>query len=150
MEESVARKIIRRLPYGKEFTFVDELLEISENGATGFYTYPKNRFENTGHFASVPIVPGIILLETMGQIGGVCLGIYLLKLFENENEFYPLVSSFQADFFKSVDPGEKIKVITKKVYFRNNILKCTSEMFNINEELVANSTAICKFIFNKP
>ena len=32
-----------------------------------------------GHFKENPITPGVLLIETMAQIGVVCLGIYLLK-----------------------------------------------------------------------
>ena len=72
-------EIIRNLPYQKPFLFVDELLEISENGVTGTYTFLTDAFFYEGHFKENPITPGVILTETMAQIGVVCLGIYLLK-----------------------------------------------------------------------
>jgi 3-hydroxyacyl-[acyl-carrier-protein] dehydratase len=73
-------EIIRNLPYQKPFLFVDELLEVSENGVTGTYTFLEDAFFYEGHFKENPITPGVILTETMAQIGVVCLGIYLLKV----------------------------------------------------------------------
>ncbi len=73
------QEIIKKLPYQKPFLFVDELTEISENGITGNYTFIENEYFYEGHFKENPITPGVILTETMAQIGVVCLGIYLLK-----------------------------------------------------------------------
>ena len=72
-------EIIKNLPYQKPFLFVDELTEVSENGVTGNYTFKERAFFYEGHFKENPITPGVILTETMAQIGVVCLGIYLLK-----------------------------------------------------------------------
>ena len=73
------KDIIQYLPYSKPFLFVDELLEVSENGVSGTYTFSESEFFYKGHFKENPITPGVILTETMAQIGLVCLGIYLLK-----------------------------------------------------------------------
>ena len=72
-------EIIKKLPYQKPFLFVDELTHVSENGVEGKYTYKENEYFYEGHFKNTPITPGVILTETMAQIGLVCLGIYLLK-----------------------------------------------------------------------
>ena len=80
-------EIIKNLPYQKPFLFVDELTQFSENGITGNYTYKKNEYFYEGHFKENPVTPGVILTETMAQIGLVCLGIYLVKdksLFEEK------------------------------------------------------------------
>ena len=72
-------QIIKNLPYKKPFLFVDELTDISENGIIGNYTFKESEFFYEGHFKDNPITPGVMLTETMAQIGVVCLGIYLLK-----------------------------------------------------------------------
>ncbi|PIX14108.1 MAG: hydroxymyristoyl-ACP dehydratase, partial [Flavobacteriaceae bacterium CG_4_8_14_3_um_filter_31_8] len=74
-----SQKIISFLPYTKPFLFVDEITQISENGVIGNYTFKENEYFYKGHFINKPITPGVILTETMAQIGVVCLGIYLLK-----------------------------------------------------------------------
>ena len=72
-----ASQIIQNLPYQHPFLFVDALTEISENGISGNYTFKENAFFYEGHFKENPITPGVLLTETMAQIGVVCLGIYL-------------------------------------------------------------------------
>jgi 3-hydroxyacyl-[acyl-carrier-protein] dehydratase len=134
-------QIIHFLPYQKPFLFVDELTDISENGVTGNYTYKENEFFYEGHFKNNPITPGVILTETMAQIGVVCLGIYLLKdEISPEKKPQIALTSNQVDFFLSVLPNEKVTVISEKAYFRFNKLKCTVKMLNEKNELVCRGT----------
>ena len=123
--------IISLLPYSDPFLFVDSISEINENSVTGKHTFHKDDFFYNGHFKDNPITPGVILIEVMGQIGLVCLGIYLLKdkLNENRSPKIALVSS-QVDFFLPVYPGETVTVVSQKVYFRFGKLKCNVEMKN--------------------
>lgn len=130
-------EIIKKLPYQKPFLFVDTLTEISENGVTGTYTFKENEFFYEGHFKENPITPGVILTETMAQIGVVCLGIYVLKdEISIEKTAKIALTSNQVDFFLPVLPNEKVTVISEKVYFRFNKLKCKVKMMNVKNELV--------------
>ncbi|WP_159949930.1 3-hydroxyacyl-ACP dehydratase FabZ family protein [Polaribacter septentrionalilitoris] len=129
--------IINNLPYQKPFLFVDEILEIDENGVKGTYTYKENEFFYEGHFKDKPITPGVILTETMAQIGVVCLGIFLLKdeIGSTKKPQIALTSN-HVDFYLPVLPNEKVTVISEKVYFRFNKLKCEVKMVNTKNELV--------------
>jgi 3-hydroxyacyl-[acyl-carrier-protein] dehydratase len=135
------KNITQHLPYSKPFLFVDELLEVSENGVSGTYTFSESEFFYKGHFKENPITPGVILTETMAQIGLVCLGIYLLKE-EISSKKKPQIAltSNQIDFFLPVYPNEKVKVVSEKEYFRFNKLKCAVKMYNIKDELVCRGT----------
>jgi 3-hydroxyacyl-[acyl-carrier-protein] dehydratase len=136
-DEMKLLEIIKQLPYQKPFLFVDELIEVSENGVIGNYTYKENEFFYEGHFKNNPITPGVILTETMAQIGVVCLGVFLLKN-EISSEKKPQIAltSNQIDFFLPVLPNEKVTVISEKEYFRFNKLKCKVKMMNSKNELV--------------
>ena len=127
--------IISQLPYSQPFLFVDELLQLDENGVTGTYSFPKDSFFYKGHFKDYPVTPGVILTECMAQIGLVCLGIFLISAEENKKTKIGL-SSTEIDFYKPVFPGEKVKVISTKIYFRFNKLKCKVEMFDAQENLI--------------
>ena len=135
-------EIIKNLPYTNPFLFVDELTEISENGITGNYTFNEKAFFYEGHFKGNPITPGVILTETMAQIGVVCLGIYLLKDEISSEEKKPQIAltSNQVDFYLPVLPNEKVTVISEKEYFRFNKLKCKVKMMNEKNELVCRGT----------
>lgn len=134
-------QIIQNLPYEQPFLFVDELTEVSENGVTGNYTFHKNHFFYEGHFKKNPVTPGVILIETMAQIGVVCLGIFLLKSdLSSEKKPQIAFTSNQVDFFLPVLPNEKVTVISEKEYFRFNKLKCKVKIVNSKKELVCRGT----------
>lgn len=135
------KEILDLLPYSPPFLFAGELIEISENGAKGSYTYKRDEFFYQGHFKNYPVTPGVILTETMAQIGVVCLGIYLLKD-EIAGTPVPVIAltSVKIDFLAPVFPGEKVTVTSKKKYFRFNKLKCEVEMRNSQDKTVCNGT----------
>ena len=141
-----AKEIISRLPYRKPFLFVDELLECNETGIKGTYTYNPELDFYKGHFTGNPITPGVILTETMAQIGVVCLGIYLLG--NIKPDFGIALTSAETEFLKPVFPGETVTVISEKVYFRFGKLKCRVIMRNAKAEEVCRGT-IAGMITNK-
>ena len=135
------KNIIRLLPYQAPFLFVDELMSLSELGAEGCYTFKEDEFFYQGHFKDNPITPGVILTETMAQIGVVCLGLYLLKdNISSESKTQIALTSNEIDFFLPVLPNEKVYIISEKMYFRFNKLKCKVKMLNSKNELVCRGT----------
>lgn len=129
------KDIIDLLPYSEPFLFVDELEEVSQNGIIGTYTFPNDSFFYRGHFKDNPVTPGVILTECMAQIGVVCLGIFLLKD-ETKEDLGVALSNSTIDYYLPVFPGEKVKVVSEKIYFRFNKLKCKVKMFNAEGKLV--------------
>lgn len=129
-------EILAYLPYTEPFLFVDELLEIDENGATGTFTFRKDLDFYKGHFKDHPVTPGVILTETMAQIGLVCLGIYLSGSTVSGTPGHVMLTSTAIDFMKPVFPGERVKVVAEKVYFRFKKLNCNVQMINEAGEVV--------------
>lgn len=130
-------RIIELLPYQAPFLFVDEITTVDENSISGIYHYPKDSFFYQGHFKDIAITPGVILTETMAQIGLVALGIYLLgNSSEKLSDFQIALSSTEIDFYKPVYPDERVSVKSQKEYFRFHKLKCAVEMYNAKDELV--------------
>lgn len=121
--------IIAQLPYSEPFLFVDELLHANENGVTGTYAFRENLYFYKGHFKDNPVTPGVILTETMAQIGMVCLGIFLLGNDLGENTVIAFTSA-DMEFLKPVYPNEKVTVTSEKLFFRFGKLKCNAVMKN--------------------
>lgn len=135
------KEILNLLPYSSPFLFADELHEITEEGAKGSYTYKPNEYFYKGHFKNFPITPGVILTETMAQIGVVCLGIYLFRD-KIAAAAMPEIAftSVEVDFLAPVFPGEKVTVISQKKYFRFGKLNCEVEMRNSADKIVCKGT----------
>ena len=128
--------ILNRIPHKNPFRFIDEIIDINENFISGPYTYKHDEFFYKGHFPEKAITPGVILTETMAQIGLVPLGIYLLG---KQNQFTDIVfTSSDVKFLQIVYPGQKVLVESTKVYFRFNKLKCNVKMLNESNKVVCN------------
>ena len=110
--------ILAKLPYRAPFLFVDELIHVDED--LDFYR---------GQFYDRAITPGVILIETMAQIGLACLGIFLLNKDLMQGSSIALTST-EIQFLKPVYPKEKVTVFSKKIYFRFGKLKCAVTMKN--------------------
>jgi 3-hydroxyacyl-[acyl-carrier-protein] dehydratase len=133
-------EILARLPYSDPFLFVDELISIDENGSTGTFRYSPELDFYKGHFKDHPVTPGVILTETMAQIGLVCLGIFLSGEPTSGSSSHVMLTSTAIDFMKPVFPGEKVTVTAEKVYFRFKKLHCTVQMQNEAGEVVCKGT----------
>jgi 3-hydroxyacyl-[acyl-carrier-protein] dehydratase len=136
------KDILNHLPYKSSFRFVDTITELDEDGVVGEYTLRPDSFFYEDHFVGNPVTPGVIITEIMAQIGLVVLGIFLLSqdsgAYENSNEAtFPLFTSTEVSFHKMVLPGEKVRVVSKKQYFRFSKLKCYVEMWDSSNDLIA-------------
>src|SRR5882762_347038 len=136
------KDILNHLPYKSSFRFVDTITELDEEGVVGEYTLRPDSFFYEDHFVGNPVTPGVVITEIMAQIGLVVLGIFLLSqesgAYENSSEAtFPLFTSTEVSFHKMVLPGEKVRVISKKQYFRFSKLKCYVEMWDSSNDLIA-------------
>ena len=135
--------ILKALPYQKPFLFVDNLTFLSEEKVEGVYTFSPEEYFYEGHFKEMAVTPGVILTECMAQIGVVCLGVYLLSKTTSENSLENLqvaLSNTEIDFLKPVYPGEKVRVVSEKEYFRFNKLKCAVKMLDSKDEIICKGT----------
>ena len=132
-----SQDVIQSLPYRRPFLFVEELSVLTEKRVEGFYTFKEEDYFYRGHFKEHPVTPGVILTEVMAQIGVVCLGIYLLRKEKTQREKQQIaLTSSQVDFFLPVKPRKRVKVISEKLFFRFNKLKCKVQLLNEKQELV--------------
>uniref|UniRef100_UPI0040493AE1 3-hydroxyacyl-ACP dehydratase FabZ family protein n=1 Tax=Flavobacterium sp. TaxID=239 RepID=UPI0040493AE1 len=142
-----SEEIIRLLPYQNPFLFVDEISYVDENKIVGNFTFDENLNFYQGHFKNNPITPGVILIETMAQIGLASFGIYLSR-----NDLKPMNIAFTAsnvDFLKPVFPKEKVVVTAEKVYFRFGKLRCQIQMTNSDNHVVCKGILDGMLIQNK-
>ena len=133
-------EILNLLPYSAPFHFVDTLDHVDENGAKGSFTFSPELDFYKGHFKDHPVTPGVILTETMAQIGLVCLGLYLLASSAEPANGYVMLTSTAIDFMKPVFPGEQVFVSSEKIYFRFKKLHCNVQMTNQAGEVVCKGT----------
>jgi 3-hydroxyacyl-[acyl-carrier-protein] dehydratase len=137
-------QILDLLPQQRPFRFVDEILDVDELRISGRYTFRHDEFFYRGHFPGRPITPGVILLESMCQVGVVALGIYLFALehsAEAAADWTTLFVEAESEFLRSVTPGETVTIRGERIIWRRHKLRSRIEMFGADGALVAQTTA---------
>jgi 3-hydroxyacyl-[acyl-carrier-protein] dehydratase len=146
VDEELKKEILKLVPQQAPFRFIDEIISLDEEKITGAYRFREDEFFYRGHFPGRPITPGVILIETMAQVGATAFGIYLMacqkKMRPSEMEKpLSLFSSVDGvEFMGIVEPGERIIVKGKKNYFRKGVLKVETTMERENGEMVCLGT----------
>lgn len=132
--------IVSLLPYGPDFKFVDQIEEVSEEGISGYYTFPETASYLDSHFPGNPVVPGVLLTECMAQIGLVGLGVFL-SISSGKASPVPFVfTESNVNYLQKVLPGQRVKVSSQKVYYRLGKLKCKVSMYDEQEEKICYGT----------
>jgi 3-hydroxyacyl-[acyl-carrier-protein] dehydratase len=141
-DDGVKQEILGLVPQQAPFRFIDEIISLDEDEIVGAYRFREDEFFYSGHFPGHPITPGVILIETMAQIGVVAFGIYLLacqKKMRPSQMNIPLSLFSLADdveFKGIVTPGERVIVKGRKIYLRKGALKVDINMERENGEIV--------------
>jgi len=146
VDEGLKQEIISMVPQQAPFRFIDEIMSLDEENIIGAYRFKEDEFFYPGHFPGRPITPGVILIETMAQIGATAFGIYLMAC---QKKMRPTALDKALSLFSSVDgvefrgivaPGERVIVKGKKNYFRRGVLKVETTMERENGEIVCLGT----------
>ncbi|MBE22929.1 MAG: beta-hydroxyacyl-ACP dehydratase [Gemmatimonadetes bacterium] len=137
------KEILTLLPQQEPFRFVDNILEVDEDHIIANYRFRPEADFYKGHFPGNPVTPGVILLESLAQVGVVALGIYLFALEEGLRGVTDKIALFvdaDVEFSGIVLPGEKVIISGKKVFFRRNKLRTEAMMTTEDGSLVCSGT----------
>ena len=141
-DEGVIAEVLALVPQQKPFRFIDEIILLNDEEIVGAYRFRKDEVFYPGHFPGRPITPGVILVETMAQIGVVAYGLFLLACQKNvrPSQMKSPLSLFSLadgiEFKGIVEPGERVIVRGKKIYMRKGALKVDVRMERENGEVV--------------
>ena len=141
-DDGLKQEVLRLVPQQEPFRFIDEIISLDDEQIIGAYRFREDEYFYRGHFPGNPITPGVILIETMAQVGVVAFGIYLLSRQKNirPGRMKLPISLFSVadgvEFKKIVVPGERVIIKAKKIYFRKNTIKANVSMENEKGEII--------------
>ena len=126
------------LPHRKPFLFVDKLDLVTDEKIIGTRKYTDEDFFFQGHFPGYPIVPGVILVESMAQCGGAGVaqsGILGDKLFF-------LATVDKVKFRRQVVPGDEVRFEIENVQISARGLRQKGKAY-VGDELAAEASWLC-------
>lgn len=124
-------RILELMPQAEPFLFVDEILEVDDDHIVARYRFRPDADFYRGHFPGNPVTPGVLLLESMAQVGVVALGIYLFHQqggLDAVRSRIALFTDANVDFSGMVEPGQRVTVNATKVFFRRGKIRSEAEM----------------------
>lgn len=136
-------ELLSLIPQQAPFRFVDSITLVDDLRIEGKYRFREDESFYKGHFPGNPVTPGVILLESMCQVGVVAHGIYLMAQEESAEETRLWTTFFadaQVEFVKPVFPGETVTVRAERIFWRRKKLRSKVEMFSADGKLVAQAT----------
>lgn len=128
-----AQSLRRILPHRYPFLMIDRVIEIDgDNRAVGIKNVSINEPYFQGHYPSQPIMPGVLILESMAQLGGILLSQKL----EHAGKVAVLLSLDNVKFRRPVLPGDQLvlEAETIRVKARTGHTRCRAL---VNDEVVA-------------
>jgi len=95
---------MKALPHRYPFLLVDRILELEEGRIVGVKNVTINEPFFQGHFPGEPVMPGVLVLESMGQVAAVMI----INREELKGKFTYLVGLDRVRFRKPVLPGDQL------------------------------------------
>lgn len=100
-------EIMKYLPHRYPFLLVDRIVEIGEAKIAGLKNVTINEPFFQGHFPGHPIMPGVLLIEAMAQVGGIFAFKSMNATPETKVVYFMGIDN--ARFRKPVLPGDQIR-----------------------------------------
>jgi len=130
------------LPHRYPFLLVDKIISFSEKNIEGVKNVTINEPFFVGHFEGNPIMPGVLQLEAMAQIGG----ILLLNIIDNPNDVWVYFLAIDnARFKKPVIPGDTLHFKLELKSIKRNICMLSGKAY-VDGVLVCEADLVSSFV----
>lgn len=139
-------QIMEALPHRFPFLLLDKVITLTDLYAEGVKNVTNDEPFFQGHFPMQPVMPGVLIIEAMAQLGGTLA----LQYTDDPTQYTPLfVKIDNAKFRHSVVPGDTLLMRAVRVApMRHNILSIKGFSF-VGEKLVAEAEFMVQLIKNE-
>ncbi|MEK3659704.1 3-hydroxyacyl-ACP dehydratase FabZ [Paenibacillus sp. FSL E2-8871] len=129
------------IPHRNPFLLVDRILEINEGKrAVGIKNVTINEPYFLGHFPDYPVMPGVLIVEALAQVGGVAMS----NVESNNHKIGLLTGIDNCRFKRQVKPGDQLLLVFDVIRIKGQIVKGKG-VATVNNELVCESEIMFAF-----
>jgi UDP-3-O-[3-hydroxymyristoyl] N-acetylglucosamine deacetylase/3-hydroxyacyl-[acyl-carrier-protein] dehydratase len=134
--------VMKLLPHRPPFLMVDRIVSLEgENKATGVKCLTMNEWIFAGHFPGRPVMPGVLQLEAIAQVGS----ILLLRKPGNAGRIGYFMSADEVKFRKPVVPGDTLFIEVELLQSKKIVAKARGRCF-VNGEVVSQAELVFGFV----
>ena len=113
------QEIMEIIPHRPPFLLIDRILELDEQHAIGIKQVTINEPFFAGHFPGNPVMPGVLQIEALAQVGAVA--VLSQPRYRGKLAFFARIENVR--FRKPVVPGDTLELEVQLVELRRNIGK---------------------------
>jgi len=130
-------EIKKVIPHRYPMLLVDRVIESDwENRIVGIKNVTANEPFFQGHFPAFPVMPGVLIIEAMAQVGCI-LALKILGREGDPSVFFTGID--EAKFRRPVVPGDQLRMVLEKVKQRGTLFRFKAAAY-VGEELAAECT----------
>jgi len=129
--------IKRLLPHREPFLFVDEVTKIEGNRIEAYRDIRPDEFYFVGHFPGFPVFPGVLILESIAQVG---ILLVLDRLGSGHGKKTLFAGIEKAKFKRPVRPGERLLVTAELLAEKAGVYRFKG-LAHVGDELACEATA---------
>ncbi len=135
------KMIMKILPHRYPFLLIDRILEVDEKHSVGIKNVTINEPFFQGHFPGQPVMPGVLIIEAMAQVGGCGA----LNAPDNIGKIAYFLGINNAKFRRIVVPGDTLRIEVTYIKRKLSVLTC-SGVATVNGELAAEADMMFAFV----
>ncbi len=131
-------RIMRAIPHRYPFLMIDRVVDmVLDHSAIGIKNVSVNESFFQGHFPGHPVMPGVLIIESMAQTAAVLVVETLGD--DAAGRVVYFMSVDQAKFRRPVVPGDRLRIHVSKLRSRGNVWKFHG-VARVDETAVAEAT----------
>ncbi|MDI6839912.1 MAG: 3-hydroxyacyl-ACP dehydratase FabZ [bacterium] len=136
------KKILEIMPHRYPMLLVDRIVKLEDDEVIGEKCVSINEPFFQGHFPGHPIMPGVLIIEAMGQVGGFLL---LKRVKDKSDKVVYFLKIDKVKFRKPVVPGDVLRSELKLLKYKGGLCVMAAKAY-VGDTLVAEGEFTAKVV----